>query len=66
MSYGRCRAYPMKSKREAHDALSKAFKQAELPTNLVIANTWEVMKQNKFTHKCKKDICCQHMSEPHL
>ena len=64
-SYGWCRAYPMKSKGEAHKALSKVFKQVGVPTNLITDNAWEVTKQAKFTQKCKDAVCHQRTSEPH-
>ena len=38
-SYGWCRAYPMKSKGEAHEALSKVFKQVGVSVNLRTDNT---------------------------
>ena len=66
MSYGWCRAYPMKSKEGAHEALSKIFKQVGVPTNLITYNTWEVTKQTKFTHKYKEAIYHQRTSEHHL
>ena len=37
-SYGCCRAYPMKSKGEAHEALSNVFKQVGVPLNLITDN----------------------------
>ena len=55
----------MKSKGETHKALSKVFKQVGVPTNLITDNAWEVMKQAKFTQKCKDPVCHQRTSGPH-
>ena len=64
-SCGWYRAYPMKSKGEARKALSILFKQVGVPTNLLTYNAWEVMKQTKFTQKCKDAVYHQRTSGPY-
>ena len=56
-SYGWYIVHPVKSKGEAHEALSKVFKQVGVLTNLITDDTWKVTKQTEFTHKCNKAVC---------
>jgi len=63
-SYGWSRCHPMRSKGEAHEALSLLFKRDGVPPKIVIDDSKE-QAGRKFREKCKEVDCHLTKTEPY-
>ena len=62
--FGWARAYPMKRKGEAHEALSLLFQRTGVPDNLIVDGSKEQV-QGDFKKKCSEAGCRLKQTEPY-
>ena len=62
--FGWCRAYPMKKKGDAHEALSTFFQQTGVPPVMIVDGSQEQIGK-KFRRKCQEAQCRLKQTEPY-